>query len=559
MPPATHIPHRCLARHAAPPAIRTPHGCLARHVAPPASRGEETGLLDGTRGNRVTIAPDTGTAPRGRTVVPPGRGGGPAGPSRGGGPGSSSTAVHPNQPRTPTPPRATSAWADDDELSRIPLWRRIRHEHRVLAIALLTVLPAVAVVATVAPRAGLSPGARWVLCAIVLACWILGALALRATVTRPLQTLANMIASLREGDYTLRARGARPDDALGLAVLETNLLGDQLRAHRLGEMEATALLRSVMAEIDVAIFAFDEDRRLRLINRAGERLLAQPAERLLGREAAALQLAPALSGAVPRVEDFTWPGAGGRWGVRRTLVRQGGRSHTLLVLTDLSRTLREEQLAAWQRIVRVLSHEINNSTAPIQSIAHTLRGLVTREPPPPDLAADVTRGLAVIAARSEALGRLMSSYARLAKLPPPNRAPVDVDAWVRRAAALETRVPVEMTGGPTVTVQADADQLDQLLINLLRNAADAALETHAAVTLRWRADDTQLELEVIDGGPGLAGTANLFVPFYTTKTNGSGIGLVLCRQIAEAHGGTLSLANRRDARGCVATLRLPVA
>jgi len=203
-----------------------------------------------------------------------------------------------------------------------------------------------------------------------------------------------------------------------------------------------------------------------------------------------------------------------------------------------------------------LSHEINNSMAPIQSIAHTLRALVARDPAPPDLGADVSRGLGVIAARSEALGRLMSSYARLAKLPQPNRAPLDVETWVRRTAALETRVPVRLLGGPKVSISADADQLDQLLINLVRNAADAALETSGQVTLSWVVEGEHVAVRVVDDGPGLAGTANLFVPFYTTKPHGSGIGLVLCRQIAEAHGGTLTLADRTDARGCVAVVRL---
>ncbi len=436
------------------------------------------------------------------------------------------------------------------------LWDRVRHEHRVVALALLPALPSMVVVAVALRRAGAASPVRWVTLGGLAACWIGGAWLVRATVVRPLQTLANAIASLREGDYTIRVLGARPDDPLGLALLETNTLSELLRVNRLGEMEATALLRTVMAEIDVAIFVFDEEDRLRLINRAGERLLALPGERLLGREAAALQLAPVLTGEVPRVEDVTWPGGGGRWGVRRTRVRQGGRSHTLLVLTDLSRTLREEQLVAWQRIVRVLSHEINNSMAPIQSIAHTLRALVARKPAPPDLGADVSRGLGVIAARSEALGRLMSSYARLAKLPPPNRAPVDVETWVRRTATLETRVGVTVSPGPTLTISADADQLDQLLINLVRNAADAALETGGGVTLSWSLIDDGAEVRVVDEGPGLAGTANLFVPFYTTKPHGSGIGLVLCRQIAEAHGGTLTLADRRDARGCVAVVRI---
>jgi two-component system nitrogen regulation sensor histidine kinase NtrY len=437
-------------------------------------------------------------------------------------------------------------------------WYHLRHEQRVLALTLLPAIPALIVAGILVQRSPLSPALRWTLLIVLGGCWVGGALAVRAVVAHPLQTLANMIGSMREGDYTIRVPGARPDDSLGLALLETNLLGDQLRSNRLAEMEATALLRIVMAEIDVAIFVFDGEDQLRLINRAGERLLAQSAERLLGREAAALQLAPALTGDAPRVEDFVWPGASGRWGVRRTHVRQGGRSHTLLVLTDLSRTLREEQLVAWQRIVRVLSHEINNSMAPIQSIAQTLRALVAREPAPPDLGADVARGLGVIAARSEALGRLMSSYARLAKLPPPNRAAVDVDAWIRRAAALETRVAVRVTSGAPLTIAADADQLDQLLINLLRNAADAVLETGGNVALQWSADDGHVDIQVVDDGPGLTATANLFVPFYTTKAHGSGIGLVLCRQIAEAHGGTLALTNRADARGCVATLRLPI-
>jgi nitrogen fixation/metabolism regulation signal transduction histidine kinase len=321
-------------------------------------------------------------------------------------------------------------------------------------------------------------------------------------------------------------------------------------------MEATGLLRAVMAEIDVAIFAFDAQDELRLCNRAGERLLGQPFERLKGGSAAGLGLATMLQGGSPRVHDLVFPGGSGRWEVRRTTFRQEGRPHTLLVVSDVSKTLREEELLAWQRLVRVLSHEINNSLAPIKSIAGSLQSALERAAVPDESGEDLRRGLRIIGTRSDALQRFMSSYARLARLPAPRRQGVAVGPWVRRVAALETRVPVKVIDGPELAIRADGDQLDQALINLLRNAADAALSTGGGVDITWRADESVVEVLVRDEGPGLPTTANLFVPFFTTKPDGSGIGLVLSRQIAEAHGGMLSLENRSDARGCVARLRL---
>jgi signal transduction histidine kinase len=235
----------------------------------------------------------------------------------------------------------------------------------------------------------------------------------------------------------------------------------------------------------------------------------------------------------------------------------GGRRHQLLVVSDLSRALREEEREATKRLVRVLGHEINNSLAPIKSVAESLRALAARRPPPQDWAADVERGLALIGGRAESLSRFMAAYARLARLPPPKLQPLDVAAWVRRVAALERRLEVVVEAGPDVVIAADGDQLDQLLINLVDNAADAALEAGGGVEVGWRRDRKAVEVWVRDGGPGLADTANLFVPFFTTKPEGSGIGLVLSRQIAEAHGGTLGLGNRATGSGAEARLRLP--
>jgi PAS domain S-box-containing protein len=434
----------------------------------------------------------------------------------------------------------------------------ISHQRRVFLLALGAGLPGVVASLVLLWIGGYSAKVGWTVGLLVAGCWLLVAAALRERVIRPLQTLSNMLAALREQDFSLRARTERSDDALGLALLEINLLADTLRQQRLGAIEATALLRAVMEEIDVAIFAFDEHDELRLANRAGERLLGQPSERLAGRTARQIGLAPMLEGGSPRVHDSVFPGASGRWEIRRTTFRQDGRPHTLLVVTDVSKTLREEELAAWQRLVRVLSHEINNSLAPIKSIAGSLQGTMERGTLSPESAEDLRRGLNVIGNRAESLSRFMSSYARLARLPAPRRQHVAVGPWVRRVATLETRSAVKVIDGPELSIRADGDQLDQALINLVRNAVDATIGTSGGVELTWSVDDDFVEVLVRDEGPGLPATSNLFVPFFTTKPGGSGIGLVLSRQIAEAHGGSLRLENRTSGRGCVATLRLPL-
>ena len=263
---------------------------------------------------------------------------------------------------------------------------------------------------------------------------------------------------------------------------------------------------------------------------------------------------------VPRIAEIAFPGLSGRWEIRRSHFRQEGREHQLLVLSDLTRALREEERQAWQRVVQVLRHEINNSLAPIHSLAGSLATLLRRKPEPPDMHEDLQQGLKIIAGRSKALGRFMASYARLAQLPEPQLAPVDVGEWVDRVANLETRLDISVVQGPRVRISADGDQLDQLLINVLGNAVDAALENSGGVQISWVHDNglsNQLEVRIDDEGPGLPDRRNLFVPFFTTKPQGSGIGLVLSRQIAEAHGGSLTLENRAPGPGCRARLRLP--
>ncbi|MEX0891262.1 MAG: ATP-binding protein [Gemmatimonadota bacterium] len=435
---------------------------------------------------------------------------------------------------------------------------RLSFEARLLLLALLAGLPGVLVATALLFLGDYSPRVRWTFGLLVVGSWWWFGFALRERVVRPIQTLSNLLAALLEGDYSIRSRGAGTHDALGLARLEVNALSQTLREQRLGALEATALLRTVVEEIDVAVFAFDAENRLRLVNRAGAHLLQQPEERLRGRTAEAVGLADCLAEKEQRTIDATFPGGSGRWEVRRSTFRQGGAPHRLLVVSDLSRTLREEELLAWQRLIRVLSHEINNSLAPIKSIAGSLQELLARSERPADAELDLRQGLAVIAGRSESLSRFMQSYAHLARLPAPELAPLEVAAWVRRVARLETRLPVHVEEGPPVEIRADGDQLDQLLINLIRNAVDASLETGGEVSVGWERHDGTVVVRVRDEGQGVADTANLFVPFFTTKPHGTGIGLALSRQITEAHEGSLTLENRPGGVGCEARLVLPL-
>ncbi len=380
--------------------------------------------------------------------------------------------------------------------------------------------------------------------------------AVRARVMRPLQTLANLTASLRERDYAVRGRHTRKDDALGLAISELGALAEQLRSERWRDEEAAAGLARVVESLDAAVIAIDELEVVRMANRTAERLVGRQLE---GHTLTELGITELFATDTPRTIGLSLPGGRGTWEVRPSDVRLSGMPHRLVVMTDVQHALRAEERQAWQRLVRVLGHEINNSLGPISSIAETLRTGLARPQRAPDFDEDLHRGLEVIERRAAALARFMQSYARLVRLPPPRPGRVDVASWIDRNVALETRMKVAVVGGPALVVPGDADQLDQMLINLVKNAVDASTETGGGVRVSWSMHAGVVSIVIEDDGPGVADATNLFVPFFTTKPAGSGIGLVLARQIAEAHDGSLVVRNRKGARGAEAVITLPAA
>jgi two-component system nitrogen regulation sensor histidine kinase NtrY len=438
----------------------------------------------------------------------------------------------------------------------------MRFERRILMLSLLSGLAGVLVALVMIWAVPFQISTKITLTFLILVFWIGFGFAVKNKVAFPLRTILNILGALREGDYSMRLRGARRDDAMGELAWEVNRLVTYLQGQRFDVLESTGLLQKILAEIDVALFGFDSGNILQWVNDSGRDLLRLDGTKEINFPAEKFGLDACLKGPTPRIVDLSLPGAVGRWELRRAAYREKGLSHQLIFLSDMTRTLHEQERQAWKRLVQILRHEINNSLTPIQSVAQSLQTSLKQKSRPDGWEDDVREGLEIIAERSEVLGSFIASYSRLTRLPDPTFAEMKVETWICHVVGLETRLSLEIAAGPDVTIEADRSQLDQLLINIVSNAVEASLQARPKadghVVVGWKLAGAFLDVWVDDDGHGLDTTTDPFVPFFTTKPEGSGIGLALSRQIAEAHGGYLTLINRPGKSGCRAQLRLPL-
>jgi two-component system, NtrC family, nitrogen regulation sensor histidine kinase NtrY len=401
------------------------------------------------------------------------------------------------------------------------------------------------------------PGSVKVAIAVVCAAWIvIVSGAVRGELLRHVRTLSNLVESIRTQDFSMKGAGARESGELAELYQQVNSLTDDLKSSRQAEQELLSVLDKVVSQINVAIVVCDSHDRIRLVNQLAGALLKSSSEELLGASIADTALAPFLGTTEPRLIDHRFPGAEGRWQITQQHYRHQGQVSRILFIADLRQVLAEEEIAAWQRLIRVIGHEVNNSLTPISSLCQTLTSMLAR-PDSAEHAADLREGLGVIAERAKGLQGFISVYARLARLPEPNKVLFPAGDLARKLQVIFAGEPLEIAPFPAVSVFGDPVHLEQALINLIKNALEAS-PAAAPVHLSCHADEGRCEFHIVDSGSGLGNPANLFVPFYTTKSGGGGIGLVLCRQIAARHAGRVSLENRLDAPGAIAKLILPL-
>ncbi len=387
-------------------------------------------------------------------------------------------------------------------------------------------------------------------------------------------SIANLLEAIAEGDYTLRSKVTNDKDELTEVKQLLNTLTDRLATQSLEIKESQLLLDNVISHIDVAIVATDADFNLTFANPTACQLFTIENEKLDQLHIRDLGLKQPIQVGVKYAVELTHTEQAKTCHIYSVSYTHYGQQHYLLFISDIQRILMDKERDAWQKLHRVLSHEINNSLTPISSISNTLLNLIpasaennqsTETPPAPS---PLEKGLQVIKSRADSLHAFIDRFQRISRLPPPDKKPFCLTQLINKCIPLFTSSQVTLHNQQSVEVFADPVQLEQVLMNLLRNAEEAMIHAKddlidhpekapsRCIDIYVARQGNQVTIIIDDQGSGISNPDNLFVPYYSTKPGGSGIGLVLCRQIAFNHNGDLSIKNRDNTQGARAVLTI---
>lgn len=377
---------------------------------------------------------------------------------------------------------------------------------------------------------------------------------LRHKVVATLRDSNSMLEAMSKGEGNMQMGPAEGVLAEHYQLL--NQFAQTMNEQRLISKEQHLLLQKVSLHIDVGIIAVDSEHRIVLMNPAAERLLQVSFDKWQGWPLVQLGVNEAINKSGSHLMKLKCGQDSKQVYVVTEQYLENGKPHYLLFITDVQHLLYEEERQAWQKLFRVLSHEINNSLTPISAISQGLSKQLQNTEPPPE-PQQLAEGLQVINERAQGLNQFMKSYQQLTRLPPPEKQLLVLEDLVANVCGLFEQ-PIDCRG-EAISLYADPAQLQQVLVNLVKNALESGSDKHPVqVVIEWRRQSGKLVLDVLDNGLGIQNPDNLFIPFYSTKPGGSGIGLVLCRQIARNHGGDLQLTNRDSQPGAQSRLLIPL-
>ncbi len=425
-------------------------------------------------------------------------------------------------------------------------------------LILLTAIPCITAMAVALVYAEVSGYLVAFLTCVFLLLIAYGVVAVRQNSDFQIRTLSNLIESMIDGDYSLRGR-LQTNQAFQELFNLINQLSDTLARHKFEAKESRLLLEKVLEQMHAMVLATDQQGKIVMVNASATKYIFQGAKDVLHQILSATPLGTEISQAEPGIVKFSTEPLNGEYFLVKEPFLAQGQPHQLYFITNAERLLVEQERKAWQSLVRVLSHEMNNSMTPITAISQSMQTKLS------DLSTAIDRqslkeGVNIINERAKSLTSFIASYSQLSHLPKPNKISVELFQVLQVTAALFPKLTTEIADSCRLTLFVDKQQFEQVLINLFKNALEAmAGQASALLAVSVSSDEFNTLISFTDQGCGIANFDNLFVPFYSTKASGSGIGLALCRQIMFNHNGQICISNRQEAQGVEVRLTLPSA